>query len=473
MPNLAIAWQQHDALARSLPASIRDTLGGAFTPRALALRMAHETLSKFPKGPAPVVLDPACGLGSLLLAAVEWATVQRPMWVQGWLQQSRLQGWDISREVAEGAKRVLSAAGKALGMAVRPRINSLDALMRDDREIADAILLFPPWIDYSLGSGNALPPDRRSWFARKYGSFASYPSSHGAFTELAARLVKRKAGRVGVLLPYEVADKPEFAGFRRSLAQQLAVDQILPQSDGLPNLSGTPALFVFIAGKGDVSGEPWESRADENEQVYRTSLMRHAPLPPNTFRDIGVNFGNSAHLLIAEQNEPGAMPMRDASDIIAFGTRNPQLYIRGKVPKVTGFYARIGSPIAFKQIHILIRREGGRPVAALHRPPAFFRDELIGCHVPDGFDDEYLLGVINSEYYARLYRDSFKEGRLRAEGRITVDQLHALPIPSRRAAGKAYDEVVQISRELLQVAGNNARLKATLEEAVKRAYRGK
>jgi hypothetical protein len=75
MPNLAIAWQQHEALARSLPASIRDTLGGAFAPRALALRVAHEALSKFPKGPAPVVLDPACGLGSLLLAAVEWAAV--------------------------------------------------------------------------------------------------------------------------------------------------------------------------------------------------------------------------------------------------------------------------------------------------------------------------------------------------------------------------------------------------------------
>ncbi len=408
-----------------------------------------------------------------MLAAIEWASVQRPQWLPGWLQQNRLQGWEISREVADGAKRVLAAAGKALGVPTRPRVNTVDALMSDEREVADAILLFPPWIDYRPGSGNALPPDRRSWFARKFGSFASYPTSHGAFTELAARLVKRGAGRVGVLLPYEVADKPEFGGFRRSLAQHLSPEQILPQSDELPNLEGQPTLFVFTAGKGDVSGEPWESRSDENEQVFQTSLMRHPPLPPNTFRDIGVNFGNSAALLIAEQNEPGAYPMRDASDIIAFGTRNPQLFIRAKVRKVTGFYARIAPPSAFKQIHILIRREGGRPVAALHRPAAFFRDDLIGCHVPETFDDEYLLGIINSEHYARMYRDSFKEGRLRAEGRITVDQLHALPVPTRRAAGRAYDEVVGLTRELLQVAGRNARLVAALDEAVKRAYRGK
>jgi hypothetical protein len=253
----------------------------------------------------------------------------------------------------------------------------------------------------------------------------------------------------------------------------MAPEQILPQSGGLPGFEVEPALFIFTAGKGDVSGEPWHARADVNDRVYANSLMRHGPLPPNSFRDIGVNFGNSAHLLITDRGEPGATPMRDANDIIAFGTRNPQLYIRGRVPKVTGFYARIAAPSAFKQIRILIRRDGDRPVAALHRPPAFFRDDLIGCTGADDLDDEYLVGIFNSEYYARLYRDSFKEARLRAEGRITAEQLNALPIPTRRAAGRAYDEVVQISSRLLEVAGQNAQLRAALDEAVKMAYRGK
>ncbi|MBK8205546.1 MAG: hypothetical protein IPK87_02010 [Planctomycetes bacterium] len=470
-PSLAPAWKEHDEFARRLPASVLATLGGAFTPRALALRAAHETLSKFPKDHTPVLLDPACGLGSLLLGAIEWASVQRPMWIKGWLAQGRLQGWEVSREIGGGCKRVITAAGKCLGGEARPKVLTTDALMSDEREIADAILMFPPWVEFTAQSGNVLPPDKRAWFARKFGSFASFPGLHGAFAELAGRLVKR-SGRVGALLPYKVADRPEYAGFRRALANLLAPDQILTQSD-LPGVSEPAALFIFTAGKGDVSGEPWQARADEQEQVYQSSILRHGPLPAGTFQDIGVNFGNSAHLLITDKGEPGAQPLRDSNDVIPFGIRKPQLYLRGKVQKITGFYAKIPSPAVFKRVKIVLRRDGGRPAAARHNPPAFFRDDLIGCFGAQGYDDDYLLGVFNSEYYARLYRDSFKEGRLRAEGRITVEQLSVLPVPSPRAAGKMYEAIIQISRELQKVAGKNAKLMATRDEAVKKAYRGK
>ena len=47
--SLAPAWAEHDKLAKSLPRNVRESLGVAFTPRALALRLAHDTLGKFPK----------------------------------------------------------------------------------------------------------------------------------------------------------------------------------------------------------------------------------------------------------------------------------------------------------------------------------------------------------------------------------------------------------------------------------------
>lgn len=470
-PSLAPAWKQHDDFARRLPPKLVATLGGAFTPRALALRLAHETLGKIPKEPAPVLLDPCAGLGSLLLGAIEWASVQRPNWLQAWLGSGRLHGWEVSREIADACKQVIVAAGKCLGGNARPKVIATDALMNDDREMYDAIVMFPPWTEYTPQSGNALPPDRRAWFARKFGSFASFPALDGAFTELAGRLLKR-GGRVGALLPYKVADRPEYAGFRRALANLLVPEQILSQSE-LPGVDEPAALIVFSAGKGDISGEPWQARADEAEQVYQSSIMRHAALPAGTFQDIGVNFGNSAHLLITDRDEPGAQPLRDSNDVIPFGIRKPQQFIRGKVPKITGFYAKLASPAVFKRVKIVLRRDGGRPSAAKHHPPAFFRDDLIGCFGAQGVDDDYLLGVFNSEYFARLYRDSFKEGRLRAEGRITVEQLSALPVPSPRAAGKMYEAIIQLSRELQKVAGKNPKLMATLDEAVKKAYRGR
>ena len=141
--DLSQAWIEHERMAQSVPTKLRATLGGAFTPRALALRVAHETLSKFPRNDAPTVIDPCCGLGALMLAAVEWACVSRPQWVKAWLQGGKLQGWDISRELCDGTGRVLAIAGKCLGLQVRARLVIRDALESDDREICDAVIACP------------------------------------------------------------------------------------------------------------------------------------------------------------------------------------------------------------------------------------------------------------------------------------------------------------------------------------------
>jgi len=468
--SLAPAWAEHDKLAKSLPRNVRESLGVAFTPRALALRLAHDTLGKFPKQQCPQILDPACGLGALLLAALEWATVQRPLWV-GPMLAGRMQGWEVGRELSDGARKVLALAGKCLNAPCKVKLHTTDSLMSDEQEIADAILLCPPFRELRGAESQSLPPDKRAWFARRFGSFASLPSFHGAFAELAGRLVKRQAGRVGMLLPFKVADQPDYGGLRRALANLLALESLSQAPIGaIAGVSDELGQFVFLAGKGDISGEPWKSRQDEQEQVYQSSIMRHAPLPPGIFCDIGINPGNSAHLLLTDKPEPGAMPIRDASDVIAFGVRNPRMLLRGKVPRVTGFYAKISPPSVFKQVKILIQRDGSRVIAAKHHPPAFFRDDLIGCLGSPAFDDDYLLGVFNSEYFARLYRDSFREGRLRAQGKITIEQLNSLPVPSRRAAGASYDALIQVSRELQKVAGREPKLRAHLETLVRKAY---
>jgi len=470
--SLSRVWKFQQQLCGALPAAVRDALGNPSPPRSVALRVAHETLSKFPKHEAPVLLDPCCASGAMLLAAIEWATVQRPAWIKPWLTQSRLMGWESVTEAAEVTRKVLSAAGKELGIQARPRVHATDALMTTEREIAHAVILYPPWREYAGAGAHALAPDKRAWFARTFGSFAAFPALHGAFTELAGKLVKPRGGRVGVLLPYKVADRPEYAGFRRALAGTLAPEQIVSLGDKLP-APEEPAMLIFTAGKGDVSGAPWQSRADANEQVYQSSIMRHGMLPPATFQDIGINPGNAAHLLIATSPEAGAQPLRDAADVHAWRLGKPRQFLRMKVPQASGYYAKLPPPAAFKQAVIVIRRDAGRPIAARHTPPAFFRDDVIACMDVQGHDPDFLLAVFNSEYFARLYRDSFRQGKLRAEGRITVEQLSALPMPTRRAAGKLYEPIVRISQELQKNGGANPKLLATLDEAVRRVYQGK
>lgn len=467
------AWAEHDRLAQKVPKAVLAGLGGSFTPRALALRLAHETLSKYPRTHPPAVIDPACGLGSLMLAALEWASSQRPEWLQPWLT-GRLMGWEVARELMDGTARVMMTAGKCVRIPAKPKLQLRDSLECDDREICDAVIACPPWINLVGPDAQRLPPDKRARVARRFGSFTGTPAIHTVFAELAGRLVKRNGGRVGILLPLRVADSREYASFRRAMAQLTAVEQIVAQGQGvLPGVKDDAGLFVLTAGKGDVSGEPWESRADEREQVYQSSILRHIPLPPTAFEDVGVNPGNAEQQLFTDKPEPGAQPMRDASDVIAFGIRNPRIYLRGKLSKATGHYARIAPPATFKQVKIVIKRDAQRPIAAKHHPPAFFRDDLLACFGTPDHDDDFLLGVFNSEYFGRLYRDSFGQARLRAGEQITIEQLRMLPVPSKRAAAAVYAEIIELSRALQKCAGRDAKLQAKLDTAVRKAYTGK
>lgn len=473
-PNLKPAWAEHERMASKLPRGLRVTLGGAFTPRSLALRLAHETLSRFPRNRAPVVLDPCCGLGALLLASLEWACVSRPQWVEAFLHGGALQGWEISRELGEGTRRVLSVAGKCLGVETRANVVTRDALESDDREVCDAVIACPPWREFTGDAAQDLPPQQRARIARRFGSFTGCPAMHTVFCELAGRLVTRSGGRIGMLMPLRVADAAGYASFRRAMAQLVAPEQIVDQGQGaLPGVREDVGLFVFTAGKGDVSGEPWESRADQREQVYQSSILRHIPLPPSAFEDVGVNPGNMERQLIADSQERGAQPIRNAGDVIAFATRKPGRYVRARAPRTSGFYAKIAPAETFKRVRILIKRDAQRPIAARHIPPCYFRDDLIACFGAPDHDDDYLLGVFNSEYFARLYRDSFKQSRQRAEGRITIEQLRHLPVPSKRAAGAMYNQIIELSRALQKCAGKDARLLAKLDTAVRKAYTGK
>jgi hypothetical protein len=472
--DFSAAWKEHDRMAREVPPRLRATLGGEFTPRPLALRVAHETLSKFPRNEAPSVLDPCCGLGSLLLAAVEWACVSRPQWIQSWLHGGRLHAWEISRELADGTARVLAIAGQCLKMQVRMKLAVRDALECDEREVCDAVLACPPWKDLRGAAAADLPPAKRAQIARRFGSFTGTPALHTVFTELAGRLVRREGGRVGVLLPLRVADSPDYAAFRRAMAPLVVPEQILPEGqDALPGEHEDLGLFVLTAGKGDVSGEPWESRVDAREQVYQTSILRHIPLPPTAFADVGVNPGNMERQLISDKHEPGSQPIRYADDVIPFAIRKPRRFLRPVHASKSGRYARVAPPETFKQVRIVIKRDAQRPIAAKHHPPAFFRDDLIACFGAPGLGDDYLLGVFNSEYFGRLYRESFRQHRLRAGSHITVEQLRLLPVPSKRAAHDAYDWISELSRELQQCAGKNPKLVAELNTAVRKAYTGK
>ncbi len=276
MADLTSAWLEHDRVARSVPQVMRGTLGAFFTPRDVALRVATEVLQRFPHGTVPVILDPACGAGSLLLGALEYAMKERPTWV-GPLLGGKLHGWEIERGIAEGARHVLAAAGKCLGAQVTSKVTCRDGLLSDETEIYDVVLANPPWKSFSGRQTQEIDPLLRALYAKKFGAFAGWPATHTAFAEQCSRLIKRVSGRMGVLLPLQVADLEGYAPLRRALAQRVSLDRIIDLGEKtFPGVTEPCGLFVFVAGKGDISGEPWNASADVGLTIKAS--MRHVPL---------------------------------------------------------------------------------------------------------------------------------------------------------------------------------------------------
>ncbi len=470
MADLTPAWNEHERVARSVPQVMRSTLGAFFTPREVAVRTATEVLQRFPHGTVPKILDPACGAGALLLGCLEYAARERPDWVAP-LLGGKIHGWEIERGIAEGARHVLTAAGKCLGVRVASLISCRDGLLADERELYDVVIANPPWKSFSGRQAQEIDPMLRALYAKKFGAFAGWPATHTAFAEQSARLIKREGGRLGLLLPYQIADLEGYAPLRRALAALVSVDRIIDLGENtFPGVTEPCGLFVLKAGKGDISGEPWNAQSDVG--ITMRAGMRHQPLPPESFGDIGVHTGNAAELLIIDKPEQGALAIREGKDVRPFAIDPPRLWLRPPKMKGTGHYARMASPERYAKTPILLRQTANRPIACRHQPAALFRNSVLACFGAPDHDIDYLIGVLNSEYVARLYRNSFRDARQRAFPQIKIEALRTIPIPSRRAAQAVYEQIVKISQALQAKKGADPALLNQLEAAVVRAYVG-
>lgn len=123
----------------SLPARVRAAHGVVHTPPALARFIARQAA---PWGRESTILDPACGPGIFLAAALE----------VGGVPPREVLGWDLDAEAIAGARAHL---GPALAEAGWPlRLVHGDALEAVPRVPADAIVLGnPPWTAKTASRG--------------------------------------------------------------------------------------------------------------------------------------------------------------------------------------------------------------------------------------------------------------------------------------------------------------------------------
>jgi predicted RNA methylase len=192
--------EAYEARLRADPAA-RRRRGAFMTPPQLAQLAARESVDRWSGRGVPVVLDPACGTGNLLVAAAERLLARggSPAAIA-----SRLKGVEIEPEAARIARTRLEAllgggAGVrralARGIRVGDAVRVPAAWMRCDVVVAN-----PPFLG-QLRRGTVV--DRAAaarWRARLGDAVRGYADPAAAFLLLSVQALRR-GGRAAVILP--------------------------------------------------------------------------------------------------------------------------------------------------------------------------------------------------------------------------------------------------------------------------------
>ena len=470
-------------------------LGGVYTPEPIARRAAAAALGPLLSGRNANdilglrVLDPAVGSGRFLLAALEVlaAATGEPDRHRSAIAANCLFGIDLHPDAAALARRRLAEVAGLPASALRGHILAADSLTADIPDTLgvdafDAVLTNPPWISYSGRQAAALAPERRRELARRFAGFAGWPTTHGAFLELAARLLA-PGGRAALVLPEQVCHLGGYGAARRAVLVCCRFDPA-PEPFGEQAFPGIvqPTALVFLhrppahpsqehgchaqARSGTSSIPP---AADRLTAQILARIERHPPAPPESFGDIGVHSGNSARLIVHSEPGPGRAPVREGRNIQPFALGPPAKWLDVEPDLPADRYCTIRPLQVYRRARILLRQTADRPIAARHLEPAYFRNSVLACFGVPGLGDDALLGLLNSALLAWWHRVRHADSRQRAFPQVKIAHLRALPLV-RDADG--IGPLVRRIEALAARGGHDAAMaeRRRLDDAVCRAY---
>ncbi|HMP59113.1 MAG TPA: N-6 DNA methylase, partial [Gemmatales bacterium] len=390
------------------------------------------------------VADLACGTGHFLLAAarrmstsLHLARESEPLSArpQSLLEQQALSanvfGMDIdSRAIDLGLRAMALESGR---YDVRPGAQPLvvgNAQFDCLPEPFDAVVGNPPWVSYSGRQRVAISARDRANLLRRYPALARWPALHSALLLRALEAV-RPGGRVGLVLPRQMAELRSYASVRAAATTQ--AELVAAEDMGEAAFAGvTQPIGVFAFVRKDLPGSgspaPWPlaraearplgmpllstgecenaARSEEDRswaQELAVQLADWPRFPSGTFSDLGVHTGNAGRLLVVPDN-PGsqAVPIRVGRDLVPYGCGPARHWLRLDVPAENGRYFRLGSARRFRTVPILLRQTASRPLAARHRGRGHFRNSLLACWGVEAVPDAVVVAILNSALMAVL-----------------------------------------------------------------------
>ena len=362
----------------------------------------------------------------------------------------------------------------------------------------DVVLGNPPWISYSGRQKIDIQPRELSLLRHRFPSIARWPASHSAFLLRSIEIVRR-GGRIGLVLPRQMADLEAYAATRSATTAQASLvgPVIDAEEDAFPGVTQPVGLYSLerrhrhVAGSqqdwplgrsGDVdNGRPRlcvvQSSTSDLLADLLPQLSQRPRFAPGTFGDPGVHTGNVVRKILASFAPPeadGWSPIREGRDMTAFHCGPPAKWLWTVPELIEGEYCTIRSADRYRLTPILLRQTANRPIAARHRSPAYYRNSLLACRGVAGVPDSVVIAFLNSALYALLHRESSRDANQKAFPQVKVRHLQALPaIPSdrlghrcgTRTLGEEFEAAVRNAEER---ASRHTRLPAEALERVER-----
>lgn len=440
-------------LDRALDPLLDDRVAGLDLPAA---ERALRTLA---------ICDPACGAGRILLAAgrrVADRLARNRGAIDGRAPDAEAHARAL-RDVIEGCLygvdrsplavdlcRAALAAAAGASCAPSSRIRVGDALLDAEpspgfpwrarfEEVAvrggfDAVLGNPPWIAYAGRAAQRLPVDVAARLRATFGAFAAYPTTHGPFVELAARLL-RPGGRLGLVLPSSVAELDGYAPTRR--AHDALCDVPAPLEDfgegRFPGVTQPCLALASIRVEGGRAssppGAPWPiARPDLDERGARllARLAALPTLPASAFGERGFQSerAHAAHMIEAEAPSGRfTTPLREGGDVREFELGPPRRFAD---PSALG--DRLRDEAVYRAVDLVIRQTARFPIAARSdgRP---FRNSLLAGFGSEAWPADAVVALLNSALVRWHHWQRFRDARQPVLPQLKIGHLRAIPAP--------------------------------------------
>jgi hypothetical protein len=410
------------------------------------------------------VLDPSCGDGALLLAALRRRGRSREF------ARAGLFGIEVDPTLLRKAREQVAAEAGLATSDLAANIVLADALAPGLRWPTRAhVLANPPWVSFS--GRQASPPGTPERARHSHQRRAGWPSLQGAFLTRIARHVAEERVRARVLIPASVADLSGYGEVRTEVTRFARLAEA-PEELGENAFPGVrePALLVTL--------EPRDAAAAASNAAWSclpelaATLASYPRFPPKTFADAGVHTGNAAEHILCDRPGPSRSPLRRGRDLARYALGPATQYIRTDVAAEMNLRFRVAPFERYISFPALVRQTADRPIAALHTQPGYFRNSLLACRSVPDLTTAVVVAFLNGPVATAWHRACYRDAQQRTFPQVKVSHLAGQPLPfvRRSEAPRLHDELTARVHALLPGEPSFAHECAVIDELTLSAF---